>query len=451
MLKATHNRNGYNNTIGKTKRHFIGEYSGNGVAELKSDLGKFDFNRLKDYIGLGMSGGELIPEYTKFATQSNQSESGMSDSDTEGGSKKSQYLQHLLYKDQFDIQRPQEQYRPNLEKRDRYRREQPIAPMPMMEESIASTAQVHRPVDEPLVPSLSRARSLERIRARAASERPQLNETQYTAQQEYQFESKPEPSYVLKEHPRPPPSFKSETKTASEEAVSRPKKKTIESIQGISNMQPVLEFLDKKDAAQLARVSKGMNKVVEANKYVTGLPDIKFKYTLMKLEPDVYEKWTFSKNSKKSVKNSDRVVRVYDAMPPYDLILLEPDSGGETIPILSNIQSFRKAAYPYYVEWDDEDPYTLSPQDAFEQIEKNPDYKGVDYDRFLKAIYKHYAKTKQPESETEAQDRKALVKEYGKLLKKNKLKHKGYTSFTIANLRKHIKIVKQREDPHGVD
>lgn len=465
MLKATHNRNGYNNTIGKTKRHFIGEYSGNGVAELKSDLGKFDFNRLKDYIGLGMSGGGmedgLIPPeyYTKFATQSNQHRqegSGMSgcDSDTEGGSKKSQYLQHLLYKDQFDIQRPQEQYRPNLEKRDRYRREQPIAPMPMIEESIASAAQIQRPVDEPLVPSLSRARSLERIRARAASERPPLNETQYTAQQEYQFESKPEPSYVLKEHPRPPPSFKSETKTASEEAVSRPKKKTIESIQGISNMQPVLEFLDKKDAAQLARVSKGMNKVVEANKYVTGLPDIKFKSTLMELEPDVYEKWTFSKNSKKSVKNSDRVVRVYDAMPPYNLILLEPDSGGATIPISSNIQSFRNAAYPYYFEWDqdfNEDPYTLSPQDAFERIKENPDYKEADYDRFLKAIYKHYAKTKKPESETEAQDRKALVKEYGELLKKNKLKHKGYTSFTIADLRKNIKIMKQREDPHGVD
>lgn len=302
MLKATHNRNGYDKNMGrKTKRHFIGEYSGNGVAELKSDLGKFDFNRIKDYVGLGMSGGGmedgLIPPeyYTKFATQSNQhmqSEgSGMSggrcskcgckdcgvctetkcgcdsDCDTEGGSKKSQYLQHLLYKDQFDIQRPQEQYRPNLEKRDRYRREQPIAPMPMMEESIAAAAQVHRPVDEPLVPSLSRARSLERIRARAASERPQLNETQFTGQQEYRFESKPEPSYVLKEQPRPPPSFKSETKTASEEAVSKPrKKKTIESIQGISNMQPVLDFLDRDDAIQLAKTSKAMNAAVDANK-----------------------------------------------------------------------------------------------------------------------------------------------------------------------------------------
>jgi hypothetical protein len=153
---------------------------------------------------------------------------------------------------------------------------------------------------------------LERIRARAASERPQLNETQFTGQQEYRFESKPEPSYVLKEQPRPPPSFKSETKTASEEAVSRPrktaqqeyrfeskpqpshvlkeqprppsfksetktgseeeavslprKKKTIESIQGISNMKPVLDFLDRDDAIQLAKTSKAMNAAVDANK-----------------------------------------------------------------------------------------------------------------------------------------------------------------------------------------
>jgi len=304
-------------------------------------------------------------------------------------------LENFMYKDDFDINKVQPQYRANLEKRNRYRRNGRVPPPLVLQEAEYEPYQLDSPPYRGSPPASPR----ERVSARVSKSES--------------FRSKPPPSSAPVGVRAPKP-FESKTVVATEEEVSKPKAK-----KQAPAPEPAV-------AAAAAAAPRRRNEA--------SLPPIRFATTLIKFEKEKIDEFGLKKASKKMMKDSEYVARVLQAEDPYDLILLEPDSG-TTVPIFDT-RTFSRYVYPSYVDWDEEDPIEMSPTRVFDDIKKNPDYKDAAFNLFLKAVYQNYVKPPSAPASTEQKD---LVKQYAELLKLKGRKHSGYTKFKIEDLQRLIK------------